>query len=154
MAVDPRSITNPAELAHYLCYGPADTSDEDLIRFAGTRWAIEECFQTAKGQVGLDEYQVRRYDAWYRHITLAMCAHAFLAVTTATAEKGGIRHDGHGLVPLTLAEVRRLLAHLITRARSTACINRWSWWRRRHQYRARISHYQRRLRERQVRLEY
>jgi SRSO17 transposase len=57
-----RSIANPDEVAYYLCHGPADTSDEELIRVAGTRWAIEECFQTAKGQVGLDEYQVRRYD--------------------------------------------------------------------------------------------
>jgi SRSO17 transposase len=80
-----RSISDPTELAYYLCYGPADTIDEQLIRVAGTRWAIEECFQTAKGQVGLDEYQVRRYDAWYRHITLAMWAHAFLSVTAHTA---------------------------------------------------------------------
>ncbi|SCL23179.1 SRSO17 transposase [Micromonospora rhizosphaerae] len=83
-----RSITDPTEHAYYLCYGPADTNDEELIRVAGARWAIEECFQTAKGQVGLDDYQVRRYDAWYRHITLAMCAHAFLAVTAAQAQKG------------------------------------------------------------------
>ena len=83
-----RSITDPTEHAYYLCYGPQDTDDEELIRVAGARWAIEECFQTAKGQVGLDEYQVRRYDAWYRHITLAMCAHAFLAVTAKDA-KGG-----------------------------------------------------------------
>jgi SRSO17 transposase len=80
-----RNISDPTELAYYLCYGPADTSDEELIRVAGARWAIEECFQTSKGQVGLDEYQVRRYDAWYRHITLAMWAHAFLAVTAHTA---------------------------------------------------------------------
>jgi len=80
-----RSISDPTELAYYLCYGPADTSDEELIRVAGARWAIEECFQTAKGQVGLDEYQVRRYDAWYRHITLAMWAHAFLAVAAQSA---------------------------------------------------------------------
>lgn len=83
-----RSITDPTELAYYLCYGPTGTSDEELIRVAGTRWAVEECFQTAKNQVGLDDYQVRRYDAWYRHVTLAMWAHAFLAVTTAHAEKG------------------------------------------------------------------
>jgi SRSO17 transposase len=83
-----RSITDPTEHAYYLCYGPADTGDEELIRVAGTRWAIEECFQTAKGQVGLDDYQVRRYDAWYRHITLAMCAHAFLTVTATQAQKG------------------------------------------------------------------
>lgn len=80
-----RSISDPAELAYYLCYGPAGTTDEELIRVAGTRWSIEECFQTAKGQVGLDEYQVRRYQAWYRHITLAMWAHAFLAVTAHSA---------------------------------------------------------------------
>jgi SRSO17 transposase len=75
------------ELAYYLCAGPPATTDEDLIRVAGTRWAIEECFQTAKTEVGLDQYQVRRYDAWYRHITLAMLAHAYLAVTAATAPK-------------------------------------------------------------------
>ncbi|MFF0123387.1 IS701 family transposase [Micromonospora arida] len=83
-----RSITNPTDLAYYLCFGPADTSDETLIRIAGTRWAIEECFQTAKTEVGLDHYQVRRYDAWYRHITLVLCAHAYLAVTAAHAKKG------------------------------------------------------------------
>ena len=61
-----------------------------MVRVAGARWAIEETFQTAKGQVGLDQYQVRRYDAWYRHITLAMLAHAFLTTTTAAAgRKGG-----------------------------------------------------------------
>ena len=47
---------------------------------AGTRWAIEECLEEAKGQVGLDQYEVRRWDGWYRHITLAMLAHAYLAV--------------------------------------------------------------------------
>lgn len=75
------------ELAYYLCAGPPGTTDDDLIRVAGTRWAIEECFQTAKTEVGLDHYQVRRYDAWYRHITLAMLAHVYLAVTAAIAPK-------------------------------------------------------------------
>jgi SRSO17 transposase len=83
-----RSVTDPTELAYYLCYAPADTDDEELIRVAGARWAVEECFQTAKGQVGMDEYQVRRYDAWYRHITLVMLAHAYLTVTTKTAKSG------------------------------------------------------------------
>ncbi|WP_433394022.1 IS701 family transposase [Micromonospora sp. KLBMP9576] len=83
-----RSITDPTDLAYYLCFGPAETLDEDLIRIAGTRWAVEECFQTAKTEVGLDHYQVRRYDAWYRHITLVLCAHAYLAVTAAQAKKG------------------------------------------------------------------
>jgi SRSO17 transposase len=75
------------ELAYYLCAAPSGTADEELIRVAGSRWAIEECFQTAKTETGLDQYQVRRYDAWYRHVTLAMLAHAYLAVTAATAPK-------------------------------------------------------------------
>ena len=86
-----RSLTRNAkgelELAYYLCCAPAGTADEELIRVAGSRWAIEECFQTAKTETGLDQYQVRRYDAWYRHATLAMLAHAYLAVTAATAPK-------------------------------------------------------------------
>jgi SRSO17 transposase len=83
-----RSISDPDELAFYLGFGPAGTTIDQLARVAGARWAIEECFQTAKNEVGLDHYQVRRYDAWYRHITLAMLAHAYLTVTTAnTARK-------------------------------------------------------------------
>ena len=75
-----RSVAKPEELACYVCYGPAGTTLEELSRVAGTRWAIEECFEEAKGQVGLDQYEVRRWDGWYRHITLAMLAHAYLAV--------------------------------------------------------------------------
>jgi SRSO17 transposase len=78
-----RSITDPDELAFYLCAGPADTTIDVLVRVAGARWAIEECFQQAKTETGLDHYQVRRYQPWYRHITLAMLAHAYLAVTAA-----------------------------------------------------------------------
>jgi SRSO17 transposase len=78
-----RSINEPAELAFYLCAGPADTTIDTLVRVAGARWAIEECFQQAKTEVGLDHYQVRRYGGCYRHITLAMLAHAYLAVTAA-----------------------------------------------------------------------
>lgn len=87
-----RSLADPTDLAYYLCYGPPGTPLHELVRVAGARWAIEESFQTAKGEVGLDQYQVRRYDAWYRHITLAMLAHAFLTITRAHTEKGGLRH--------------------------------------------------------------
>ena len=76
-----RSLSAPADLAYYLCHAPARTSLADLVRIAGTRWAIEETFQTAKGETGLDHYQVRQYTGWYRHITLSMLAHAFLTVT-------------------------------------------------------------------------
>jgi SRSO17 transposase len=85
-----RRLTD-GELAHYLCFGPAETSLAELVAVAGRRWAIEESFQTAKGEVGLDHYQVRRYDAWYRHITLACWAHAFLTTTrvgTAGEKRG------------------------------------------------------------------
>jgi SRSO17 transposase len=75
------------ELAFYVCYGPARTTLAELVRVAGTRWTVESGFQQAKGQTGLDHYQVRRYDAWYRHTTLAMLANAFLAVMRATALK-------------------------------------------------------------------
>ena len=60
----------------------------ELVNVAGARWPIEECFGAAKNEVGLDEYQVRKYDAWYRHMTLAMFAHNFLAVTAYKAKKG------------------------------------------------------------------
>jgi SRSO17 transposase len=85
-----RSLTD-GELAHYLCFCPPESSLADLVAVAGRRWAIEESFQTAKGEVGLDHYQVRRYEAWYRHITLACLAHAYLTVTRAArdGEKGG-----------------------------------------------------------------
>ena len=56
---------------------------------AGTRWAIEECFEEAKGQVGLDQYEVRKWDGWYRHITLAMLAHAYLEVIRNQASEQG-----------------------------------------------------------------
>src|SRR4051794_28903861 len=79
-----RRLTD-GELAHYLCFAPPGTAVADLVAVAGRRWAIEESFQAAKGEVGLDHYQVRRYHAWYRHITLACWAHAFLTVTRATA---------------------------------------------------------------------
>jgi SRSO17 transposase len=79
------------ELAFYVCAGPAGTSLEQLVAVAGGRWRIEECFQAAKNEAGLASYQVRDYTAWYRHITLAMLAHAYLSATRATAEKGAPR---------------------------------------------------------------
>ena len=80
-----RSIAQPEELAYYVCFGPANTTLEDLVQVAGTRWTIEECFEEAKGQVGLDQYEVRKWEGWYRHITLAMLAHAYLAVVRQQA---------------------------------------------------------------------
>jgi hypothetical protein len=87
-----RNRRDPKELAYFRAFGPEDTSVEDLVRIAGMRWAIEESFEDAKGSVGLDQYEVRKWTAWYRHITLTLLAHAYLEVTRrqATAgEKGG-----------------------------------------------------------------
>jgi SRSO17 transposase len=84
-----RSISDPSEIAFYVCFGPRGTRLRELVRVAGTRWAVEESFQTAKNEVGLDQYQVRRYDAWYAHITLAMAAAAFLVATRATETAKG-----------------------------------------------------------------
>jgi len=78
-----RRSLDDGELAYYVCYGPEATTLAELVCIAGTRWTVECCFQQAKGEAGLDHYEVRRYDAWYRHITLSMLAHAFLVVMRA-----------------------------------------------------------------------
>jgi SRSO17 transposase len=84
-----RSVSDPAELAYYRVFGPADTPVGEMVRVAGRRWTIEEGFEQAKGEVGLDQYEVRRYDAWYRHVTLALVAHAYLEVTRLSALTAG-----------------------------------------------------------------
>jgi len=85
-----RSISDPQEVTYYRAFGHEQTSVAELSRIAGTRWTIEEGFQRAKA-IGLDEYEARHWLGWYRHITLCLLAHAFLAVTRAAAigEKGG-----------------------------------------------------------------
>ena len=71
---------NPDELAYYVVFGPADTGLATLARVAGHRWKVEECFEAAKQEVGLDGYEIRSWHGWYRQITLSMLALAFLAV--------------------------------------------------------------------------
>src|SRR6185503_20950765 len=75
-----RSISDPSELTGYAVFARADTSLSELVRVSGTRWTVEESIQCAKGEVGLDHYEVRSFSGWYRHITLAMWAQAFLSV--------------------------------------------------------------------------
>lgn len=86
-----RSLSDPGEVSYYVVGGPKQTTIEEMARVAGTRWAIEESFETAKGEVGLDHYEVRSWAGWYRHITLAMIAHAYLTVMRVKAggEKRG-----------------------------------------------------------------
>jgi len=74
-----RSLSDPKEIAYYLSNAPADTPLETLAEIASQRWSIEQCLEEGKGETGLDEYEVRSWHSWHRHITLSMMAHAWLA---------------------------------------------------------------------------
>ena len=131
------------ELAYLRCYSPRPVPLRTLVAVAGQRWRIEESFQAAKGLVGLDQHQVRRWKSWHRWTTLAMLAHAFLAV--ATAIERDTTPTPAGLITLTVNEFRRLFdALLLATHHTVATLLAWSRWRRRHQYRARQCHYKRR----------
>jgi SRSO17 transposase len=84
-----RSIDD-GELAFYLCYNPNHAGFGELVNVAGARWPIEECFGSGKNEIGLDNYQVRTWSAWHRHITLAMLAHTFLTITAHHTKKGAV----------------------------------------------------------------
>lgn len=75
-----RSLKDCTDLAYFICHTPENVTLIELARVAGARWAIEESFQTSKGETGLDPYQMRQYTGWYRHVTLSMFAHALLSV--------------------------------------------------------------------------
>ena len=80
-----RSLSDPTDCSYYRAYGPADTTAEESVRVAGMRWSIEEGLAQAKGEVGLDHYEVRGWDAWHRFVTLGLLAHAYLAIVSARA---------------------------------------------------------------------
>ncbi len=84
-----RSLNDPEDMAYYRVFALADSPLSEMVRVAGCRWTIEECFETAKGEVGLDQYEVRSWSGWYRHITLACFAHAFLTVMGSVSNGGG-----------------------------------------------------------------
>jgi len=75
-----RSLADPSKRAYYRVAGPATTTLPELVRVAGSRWKIEEGLEEAKGEAGLDQYEVRGFRAWYRFVTLALLAHAILVV--------------------------------------------------------------------------
>ncbi|WP_344944955.1 IS701 family transposase [Sphaerisporangium flaviroseum] len=132
------------ELAFYLCWSPRPVPLRTLVTVAGSRWSIEELFQTGKGQIGLDHYQVRGWTGWHRFITLAMLALAVLTILAATTAQ---QPDADPeMIALTVAEIRRLLnAFVLAVALPPEHTLHWSTWRRTSQARARRSHYQRRL---------
>ena len=131
------------EIAYFRCYHPDKVALAELVRVAGQRWKVEESFQTAKGQAGLDEHQVRRWCSWHRWTTLAMLAMAFLAITTATQRRQN--QCPEHLIPITVNELRRLFdALVIGKTATVEHILNWSVWRRKHQATARRCHYRRR----------
>ncbi|MFJ8141448.1 IS701 family transposase [Streptomyces sp. NPDC096013] len=130
-----------SELAYYRCHSTRPVPLTTLVRVAGSRWRVEETFQTEKGLAGLDEHQLRRCPSWARWVTLAMLVHAFLAVVRADEHTRLATDD---LIPLTCNEIQHLFIALAVRPLSTAAHRlSWSEWRRRHQARSRTGHYRR-----------
>ena len=78
-----RSKSDPEGLSAYVCYAPVGTAKQKLVEVAGSRWTVETCFKESKSEVGLDQYEVRSYEGWYKHITFACIALAFLTVLSA-----------------------------------------------------------------------
>lgn len=137
-----RSCTDPTDIAYYLAWAPARTPLHVLAKVASTRWNIEECFAEAKSQVGLADYQVRKWTPWHRHIELAMLAHLILVILKH-------RHGdlGQDLGDVSVAETRRLLEIAMPPPpRCSIAQYCWSIWRRKHNRKARDSHYRSRQR--------
>ena len=147
------------ELAFFTYHAPACTALAELVRVAGTRWAVEECFQAAKNETGLDHY---RSAATTPGTGTPHCPCSRLPSFRSAQLKGGtsgcgqlsrtrLRHDHHGrddvgdLIAVTAAEIRRLLTAFTHPQHPGEHYQHWSRWRRHHQAQARQSHYQRRL---------
>jgi SRSO17 transposase len=154
-----RNLKDPTDQAYFYCHIPEPRLQtlRVLVTVAGMRWPVEEDFQVGKDQFGLDHSQVRLQHALVRHLALAMMALAICATTaaamrarTSTLPPPPTAPDQEppadpGLIPLTVAETRRLLNLLTGTMRSLAHRLHWAWWRRRHQARARWYHHRSRL---------
>jgi SRSO17 transposase len=98
--------SDPTELRAYICYAPSDTPAQKLVEIAGTRWTVEMCFKEGKGEVGLDQYEVRTHDAWYNHITFALLAMALITVISSKSlDKKTLQQ--HNPASSTLDEFKR-----------------------------------------------
>ena len=78
-------------MAYFLVFAPTPTTLSEMVTAIGSRWTVEQCFEEAKGEVGLDEYEVGSFHGWYRHITLSMLAHAFIS---------SCEHRARGIAPI------------------------------------------------------
>lgn len=86
-----RSLDDPEDIALTLVFAPEQTTLPKVVSIAGMRWTIETGFEAVKAEAGLDEYETRSWQGWYRHITLSLLAHAFLSVIRAREAKKGVR---------------------------------------------------------------
>jgi SRSO17 transposase len=140
-----RNLEDPDELAYYVVFAPKKgTTLEQLVKVAGTRWRMESGFSEAKGELGLDEYEVRRWAGWHRHITLCLLAHAFVGVVRSSEvarENGALEDLLASIVPVVRPLMCSLLLAKLPEEEVVLC---WSRWRRRHQLRARRCHQRRR----------
>ncbi len=134
-----RSLSSPHELAYFHAYAPATTRLAELVRVVGARWHIEVGFEPAKGELGLDHYEVRHWRAWYRHMTLVLVAYAFLAVLRQQIVRAAPSQEA-----LSLPELRRLMHIVTAEQRERQHRLRWLRWRRQHQATTKRCHQQRR----------
>ncbi|MDQ2905091.1 MAG: IS701 family transposase [Chloroflexota bacterium] len=145
-----RCLDDSTQMAFFLVWAPLKTPLATMVQAIGARWHIEEDLHTTKA-LGLDQYEVRSFQGWYRHITLVLLASAFLVSITVQASLMASACSAESpacapLIPFTPSEVQHLLAHLFFPAPTSApLICQWSWWRRTHQYWA--GYYHRRRRE-------
>lgn len=144
-----RCLDGPSEKAYSFVFAPTGTTLAEMVQAIGQRWRIEECFETGKA-IGLEDYEVRGLTAWYRYITMVMIVMACLVGICAAARLPPIESPmAEGtcpLLPVTVPEVRHLLASLLwPPPRSAILVLGWSWWRRCHQSRASFFHTQRRI---------
>nr|MDQ3398931.1 IS701 family transposase [Deinococcota bacterium] len=87
-----RSLEDPKDTTYYIVFAPKHTTLAEVVQVAGMRWTIETGFEAVKGEAGLDEYETRSWQGWYRHVTLSLLAHAFLSVIRAREnEKGALQ---------------------------------------------------------------
>src|ERR1035441_9832836 len=154
-----RPHLKPGELAFHYCYVPEGQplTMTRLVRAAGLRWPVEEDFEFGKDCFGLDQSQVRLYTAIARHTVLVMVALAICAVTAASQKDrtdtqapppirpGQPPPPDPGMIPLTVPEIKHLLAALLARSHPPGHAAHWSGWRRRHQARSRWYHQRARL---------
>ncbi len=146
-----RCLDDPGEKTYYFVFAPVGSTLAEMVQAVGARWCIEACFETGK-EMGLEDYEVRRWTAWYRHVTLVMIVQACLVGICAATSVPPTESPSDEkmvpvcpLLPLTIPEVRHLLAHLLwPPPRSAILLLTWSWWRRCHQGRASFFHTKRR----------